>query len=224
MKNKHFDNLRLQSKKYARDWEHRHHGTLTPLGNKIMHSYEDPRDFGWWDDVQFKHGSRVVSVWWTHPRMAFADKTDEIARELMRPAPSINMFEGGVKNYKSLGKNKKRKRHISTTLVDRSTNPSFQDYTDWTIEFDNLLQDVRNTTDLAITPSIKIVQHEWCRGVHLCMPIEAVDKESLEQVAEISKQLLSGSCTLESLFRDYAYTKENWAHDRSVSTMPDTFK
>ena len=56
--------------------------------------------------------------------------------------------------------------------------------------------------------------------------IEAVDTESVEQIAEITKMILRGETSLDEMFRGYTgytYNKQNWAHDKSVSTMPETF-
>jgi hypothetical protein len=55
------------------------------------------------------------------------------------------------------------------------------------------------------------------------MPIEAVDADSVEQIAEITKMILRGETTLDEMFRGYTYNKQNWAHDKSVSIMPETF-
>ena len=217
MKNKHFEWMRKESKAYAKPWRRNHEKTA--LGNVLYHSYDEgPRDFGWWDDVAFKFGSQIVHVWWVHPRMMFADKTAEIADDSIPSSDEEWDLSGGVKNYKMLGKNKKRKRHVSTTM------PSFKT---WRQERYGQVKaataELRTTTDLEIKPHMKIVQLAHGRGISLCAPIEAVDAESVEQIAEITKMILRGETTLDEMFRGYTYNKQNWAHDKSVSTMSETF-
>ena len=217
MKNKHFEWMRKESKAYAKPWRHNHEKTA--LGNVLYHSYDEgPRDFGWWDDVAFKFGSQIVHVWWGHPRMAFADKTAEIADDSIPSLDEEWDLSGGVKNCKMLGKNKKRKRHVSTTM------PSFKTRRQERYEqVRAATAELRTTTDLEIKPHMKIVQLAHGRGISLCAPIEAVDAESVEQIAEITKMILRGETTLDEMFRGYTYNKQNWAHDKSVSTMPETF-
>lgn len=217
MKNKHFEWMRKESKAYAKPWRRNHEKTA--LGNVLYHSYDEgPRDFGWWDDVAFKFGSQIVHVWWVHPRMMFADKTAEIACDSIPPPDEEWNLSNGVKNYKMLGKNKKRKRHVSTTMPRFST-----EWTDWNARVRAATAELRTTTDLEIKPHMKIVQLAYGRGISLCVPIEAVDAESVEQIAEITKIILRGETSLDEMFRGYTYNKQNWAHDKSVSTMPETF-
>jgi hypothetical protein len=217
MKNKHFEWMRKESKAYAKPWRRNHEKTA--LGNVLYHSYDEgPRDFGWWDDVAFKFGSQIVHVWWVHPRMVFADKTAEIAEDSIPSLDEVLDLSGGVKNYKTLGKNKKRKRHVSTTMP--SLKPQWQERYE---QVKAATAEVRATTDLEIKPHMKIVQLAHGRGISLCMPIEAVDADSVEQIAEITKMILRGETTLDEMFRGYVYTKQNWVHDKSVSIMPETF-
>jgi hypothetical protein len=150
--------------------------------------------------------------------MMFADKTAEIADDSIPSLDDTWDLSGGVKNYKMLGKNKKRKRH------SRRNMPSFK--TRWQERYAQVKAatvEVRATTDLEIKPHMKIVQLAYGRGISLCMPIEAGDAESAEQIAEITKMILRGETTLDEMFHGYVYNKQNWAHDKSVSIMPETF-
>jgi hypothetical protein len=207
MKNKYFDYMRAKAKKYAKTWHRANQ--LTPLGNALIHCYDNPdnkKEHGWWDDVQFKLGGQVITVWWIHPRMAFSDTTDTVAYDSLPPAPEWNWASSGVKNYKKIGKNKNRKRLVSTTIP-----PSPASFTEWCDLWKVRRAEVRQSTDIVIRPSIKVDQLSWCRGVSLCIPIEAVDADSVEQVAEIAKKLLRGETTLDELFPNYTYTKDDWA-------------
>jgi hypothetical protein len=150
--------------------------------------------------------------------MVFADKTAEIADDSIPSLDEVLDLSGGVKNYKRLGKNKKRKRHVSTTMP--GLKPQWQERY---AQVKAATVEVRATTDLEIKPHMKIVQLAHGRGISLCMPIEAVDADSVEQIAEITKMILRGETTLDEMFRGYVYTKQNWVHDKSVSIMPETF-
>ncbi len=210
MKNKHFDWIRSEAKKYSKTW-HRAN-KRTPLGNALIHCYDDPslkKDKGWWDDVQFKLGNQVITVWWIHPRMAFSDATDTVAHDSLPPAPEWNWAAGSVKNYKKIGKNKNRKRLISRTI------PSSPDsFTEWCDMWKERRKEVRESTDIVIRPTMKVEQLDWCRGVHLCIPMEVIDAASVEQMAEVAKKLLRGETTLEELYPEYTYTKEDWAAEK----------
>lgn len=214
MKNKYFDLMRKSAKEYAKDW-HRHN-QLTPLGNALIHCYDNPHEMGWWDDVMFRLGGQVICVWWTHPRMQFADQTNEMARNLMPPSPPWNLREGSVANYKRLGKNKKRKKIVSYTMA-----PIHDTWKEWSAECDKKTEEVRRTTDLVIRPSMKIEQLNWCRGVSLCIPEEAIDAVSVEKMAEIAKQLLRGETTLEELYPDYTYTRHDYEADGVKTKNPE---
>lgn len=205
MKNKYFDQKRTAAKKYAKKW-HRY-GEMTPLGNVLYHQYpeEHKKTEGWWDDVAFRMGSQIVVVWWVHPRMVYSDTASNAAYELLEAAPKWDLSADGVKNYKRIGKNKNRKRVISTTMA-----PIPKDFRDWADDWDAKTKLIQETGDIVIKPSIKIEQYDWCRGVSLCMPVEAIDAKSVEYMAELAKQILRGETTLEKLFPGYTYTKEDW--------------
>ena len=215
MKNKYFDLMRKSAKEYAKTW-HRHN-QLTPLGNALIHCYDNHQhEMGWWDDVMFRLGGQVICVWWTHPRMQFADQTNEMAHNLMPPSPPWNLGSG-TPNYKRLGKNKKRKKIVSYTM----DSPTPGTWKEWSAECDKKTEEVRRTTDLVIRPSMKVEQLNWCRGVSLCVPEEAIDAVSVEKMAEIAKQLLRGETTLEELYPDYTYTRHDYEADGEKTKNPE---
>ena len=215
MKNKYFDLMRKSAKKYAKTW-HRHN-QLTPLGNVLIHCYDNHQhEMGWWDDVMFRLGGQIICVWWVHPRMQFSDQTRDTAHDALPPAPPWDITGGSTPNYKLLGKNKKRKKIVSYTM-----SPTPITFEEWADEWDKKTEEVRRTTDLVIRPSMKIEQLDWCRGVSLCIPEEAIDAVSVEKMAEIAKQLLRGETTLEELYPDYIYTRHDYEADAAKTKNPE---
>lgn len=210
MKNKYFDLMRKNAKKYAKTW-HRHH-EVNADGNVLYHCYSEPKSEGWWDDVAFKIGSQVVVVLWVHPRMAFKDQVNDQAMEDCNHLyPTDDWFSGGKKIYKKLGKNKKRKRHIMTEM--RQTPQSTRD---WCDAIHAREKELFLTTDAVIRPSMRIEQCNHARYVYLCMPVEAVDEKSVNEMANVAKRLVKGETTLAELFPEYSYTKEDWAKEKFV--------
>ena len=214
MKNKHFDRKRSAAKLYAKSW-HRAN-KLTPLGNALIHCYETPKKYGWWDDVMFRLGSQVVVVWWVHPRMTFSDETSEMAHDLLPPAPEWNIRANSTPVYKKVGKS--RKKTVAYTMA-----PVHKSFADWCEEWDNHKEQIRRTTDLVIRPSMKVKQLDWCRGVSLCIPEEAVDAASVEKVAEIAKKLLRRETTLEEPYPGYGYTRHDYEHEANSTEDPENW-
>jgi hypothetical protein len=208
LKNKEFDRRRREAKQYAKKWHNIRH--VNPDGNYLYHSYPEPKDMGWWDDVSFRLGSQVVVVAWIHPRMAFSDKTKDIAYGLLPEAPPTK-WEKASTNYRRIGKNKNRKRVVSYNMT-----PFDGDFLAWCDLWDKTTLDIRKTTDLIIRPSIKIEQLDYCRFVSLVAPVEAIDEKSVNDMANMAKTILRGETTLEELFPEYVYTREDWA-----SEVPD---
>lgn len=219
MKNKRFERNRVDAKKYLKKWWRRRE--LTELGNAIYHVYDNPENKkteGWWDDVAFVMGSQVVSVWWIHPRMAYHDKCSNLAQKAtdeVMTYPSGDLFDGSTKNYRYLGKNKKRKKIVSHTMAP--INESYRIYFDKLHEFEAKFQ---KTGDVVIKPHMKVEQLHWCRGVSICMPVEAIDLISVEAMAELVKKILRGETTLEKEFPDYTYTKDDWNREFPEGLYP----
>lgn len=208
MKNKHFEWMRAEAKKYAKTWWR--NSTVNKDGNALYHCYTEPKTEGWWDDVAFRLGSQVVIVWWVHPRMKYSDTVENMAIEACNHLypHDDNWFEGGTKIYKKLGKNKKRKRHIMTQMKESSSSMK-----KWSDALRAKEKEIHSDNEISVRPSISVQQLSWARGVELCMPVEAVDAISVNEMANIAKRLLKGEVTLEQLFPGYTYTKEDWTKE-----------
>ena len=44
------------------------------------------------------------------------------------------------------------------------------------------------TSDVIAKPFIKIHQYNWCRGVQLCIPIEVLNENDVNELANIAKK------------------------------------
>lgn len=209
MKNSRIEHKIAAAKRYAKSW-HRY-PEMTPNGVVLYHSYpeEHKKTEGWWDDAAFRLGSQIVMVCWVHPRMRYSDMTSEIARAQMPPAPDSKFFEGGVKNYRRIGKNKNRKRLVSTTLT-----PFSGEFSEWCDLLNKRTIEIQETSDIQVRPEIKVTQCDWARLVDVCMPVEAVDAQSVEDMTLAVKDILAGNITLQDLFGDYVYDRNTWLSER----------
>jgi hypothetical protein len=56
---------------------------------------------------------------------------------------------------------------------------------------------------------------DWCTGLELCIPVEVRNVAELKALAEIGRRLLKGETTLDRLFADYAYGRDEWLAEQS---------
>jgi hypothetical protein len=208
MKNKKFERNIQSAKRYAKIWKRR----LSKKKNYIPHCYDGTKTLGWWDDVFFRYGSQVIAVWWVHPRTVYQDKCKEIAYNefiKIKPEEDTSLFEAAETVYKQLGKTKKRKRAQFYRLTSSS-----QSICEWRNAMKEREEELLKTSDVAIRPYISIRQLDWCRGVDICLPIEVIDEESLETLADLVRDILSGRKKFEDLYPEgYTYTCDDWNHD-----------
>lgn len=209
MKNKHFDRLRAAAKKYAKSWHRAPYKDSNGIVLYHLYPEESKRVLGWWDDSAFKLGSQVIQVSWIHPRMSFSDETESEAFDLVK-SPSWHWLSplDGEKIYKKIGKNKKRKRHILTRFKEPDQN-----FIDWSKSVDEKMKELRQSTDLVIRPSFSVAQLNWGRKVNICAPIEAIDEKNVVKMTLLVKGILLGKTTIEQLWGDYTYTKNNWIEE-----------
>ena len=177
---------------------------------QIYHHYspENLKTHAWWDDFAFMWGSQKIVVWFVHPRMAYHDKIDDIVYRSMKPSPyDKDWLVSATPNYKYLGKNKKRKKVISW-----STNGfgGCSDYYDaWRTKTEILCK----TSDYKQKASIGIRQYNYCRGVELVVPIEAVNEEGLMKLKEIVINHLKDPTYFQREFGSYVYSSEDWIRE-----------
>lgn len=218
MKNRHIEKLRAQSKAYARD-KRTHSKTQWDSKRKIYvyHVYypegtPEYKKHTYWDDVSFYHGSQMISVWWTHPRYHYIDELDHLAwehtSEKFKEPAVLAIDEIGEKIYKAIGKNKKRKRHVSTQ-VTYNRNEQFFD------EWKRTSKEYCATSDMVVKCSYKIAQYGYCRGIDMCAPFEIRSEDDLLKLAEFVKVCLADPYHFKKTFGDYTYTKEDWKQENA---------
>lgn len=206
MKNQSTERKIKKAKRYAKSWA----GTrqLNEQGNYIVHSYEEPKEVSWWDDVSFKLGSQVVVVWWIHPRQHYQDLCEQRIDEQM-PSPPISaddFLEGSTPNYKKVGKNGNRKKIVSYTLP-----PFSQELSDYYERKKQATNELLKFGDVVAKPFIKIKQYDWGRGVELCVPIEVLNENDVNELVEIAKKLITRQTTIDELFPNCQYDKHNFS-------------
>lgn len=205
MKNKFIENKKRAAKRYAKKW----HRKLNQHGHYLPHCYSksERKKLAWWDDVFFKMGSQVVAVWWVHPRQHYYDLCENHTFSLM----PLNLNDGRVKfkpsKYKKLGKSRKKAILFQTVELPVHEIEKKQQY--WQ-QYETKFDEVLLNNDFVVQPFMQIKQYDWCIGVDLCLPIEALDEMSVNEMAHIAKKLLRRETTLAELYPNYVYTKENW--------------
>lgn len=205
MKNQSIERKIKKAKHYAKSWA----GTrqLNKQGNYIVHSYEEPREVSWWDDVSFRLGSQVVAVWWIHPRQHYEDLCrQKINEQMPRPPVSVDDFLKGTPNYKKVGKSGKRKKIASYTL-----EPFSQELSDYCERKKQATNELLKFGDVIAKPFIKIKQYDWGRGVELCIPIEVLSENDVNELAEVAKKLITRQATIDELFPNCQFDKHNFS-------------
>lgn len=209
MKNKKFEYNRRKMKE-----THRNNGMRldTHRGIHAYHLYPEPlRDKAWWDDFSFIRNNYKVVVWFTHPRMIYHDKvTSAVFEEALKIKPERDSFDKWFDkanaNYKKVGKSRKK---IVTYTCPESTKEQQEWYARVKWEEEIAL----TTSAFSVKPSIKIECLDWCRGVSLCAPVEAVSEDGLRQLKTLVTRLLNGETTLEKEFPNYLYTSNDWIRE-----------
>lgn len=211
MKNKAIEHRIRQAKHYAKTWGHQHR--LNAQGNYIVHDYDTPRLLSWWIDVSFKLGSQIISLSWIHPRQYYQDLCEEFIDHQMPPLdiPAKDILPIQTINYKKLGKNGNRKKVVSYTMGE--FHPEFLARAE---QKRTALDTLLTTSDITAKPFIQIKQLNWCRSVHLCVPIEVLSEDDANRLVDIAKQLITRQTTLDELYPDYEYNKNHWIQEQPL--------
>ena len=101
-----------------RQYHRTHQWRLSEGGLYIPHAYwnMDADSLSYWDDVGFILNGRRVIVWWRHPRDLHRDAIESQAWSEAGDSPRDNwLCEGGIQNYKKVGKSGRRKKPGSCT-------------------------------------------------------------------------------------------------------------
>ena len=183
---------------------------LDPTYNlRIYHCYRDRHHISYWDDVGFHMGSQRVVVFWTHPRMNYADEIEMVAHnEAKAKFPPVNdIFDkkNYQKNFKRVGKS--RKRVHSYTLKDHVDQDGYWDY------FKELQEKYLRESDYKQKCFFKVTQLDYCRAVHICIPVEVRDESELNELTMIVRSLLKNPNKFQELYGDYEYTKDDYSKE-----------
>lgn len=218
MKNPYWEQLRRLMRQY-----HRHHPWHLDNGLFVPHSYTESRTLSWWDDVGFILNRRRVMVWWTHPRMEYADAITDMAwQQAGEPSQyGDQLFLAGEKQWKKAGRSRKKVvAYRSPPLTDVQ-----QEYYTRLNSIEARLQD--QGIELTVRPSVSMISLNWCTGITACLPIEVRAKEDIGELAALTRRLLKREVTLTDLFPDYKYDRADWLseseqrqHDMRSRNLP----
>ncbi|MDO5686440.1 MAG: hypothetical protein Q4G42_03490 [Neisseria sp.] len=215
MKNQKYEKMRRSAKQYAKKWSH----PVSAQGNYLTRIYDEPQQLGWWDDVVFRMGSQIVSVWWMHPRTAYQTQAAFPQIEDGVGDCAIAMEENLVPVYRYLGKNKKRKKvlYYEPAEQDVAAEDESADENDAAYEAALAAEEkALRESDVVIRPHMQVTQTPWGKWVDLCMPVEAVDVASVEAMAATARRLLRGETSLNELFPHYTYSKTDWIKENEA--------
>lgn len=165
LKSQKFEKLGRAQKQYHRNrpWG------LSSSGLYVPHDYSEKTgaDLSWWDDVGFILNKRRVIVWWQHPRYLYSEEIGRRARALAGDDPSDGwLFEGGTKNYKQVGRS--RKRLVSYT--SRKPSEAQKQYYSACREIEQRL--TVEGVEFEVGTSWSRERLSWATGIELIVPLE----------------------------------------------------
>jgi hypothetical protein len=201
MKNRYYEQLRRRMKQY-----HRHHQWQLDHGLFVPHTYPDDRILSWWDDVGFILNRRRVMIWWTHPRMQYADAiTDRAWQEAGEPPlHGDSLFSPSEKQWKKVGRSRKK-------VVAYRSQPMPDAQKEYYAKLRSIEMRLESEgIDLVVRPSLSSATFDWCTGVSACLPIEVRNREEVGALAVLARRLLKGEATLTQTFPGYAYGRDDW--------------
>jgi hypothetical protein len=203
-KNKHYESKFRQQRIFGSK-----HNQRLINGIVVRYVYNDePRKLTWWDDTGFNLNGRRVTIWWTHPRHQFNEAVSDLAYENIPYVTNDEpLFHESDKIFKYVGKSGKRKK--ANGFKSRSVPERRKWYEELRAEEKRL----STVTDITIVPHYKVDILNWCRGVHICVPLEIHGVSDLHVLCNLVKKLLKGETTLEKEFPGYRYTKDDWARE-----------
>lgn len=122
------------------------------------------------------------------------------------------LFEGGTKNYKMVGKFKRRKKLFTTT--SRAPSEAQTQHYAKLQQIEERL--TRDGIDLEIRPSWKWERLTWAMGVSLVAPLEVRNEKELAEVARLARALILQKTSLAAEFPGFVYNKASWLHEQAL--------
>ncbi len=213
MKNKYYEYLRQKRKEYIKSNKFIEK-QFNKNGLAVYHIYDDnvQKNLSWWDDVGFKMGKQYYVVWWTHPRMKYADLSEDIAHNVVDDLygkMSGDFFSDSTKNFKKVGKSRKKVMSYTcnTNRGDAESN--------WYDEFQKARDDTLFNGSVVAVPSFKITPLAYGKGIDICYPMEVRNEADLKTLVDLVKRLLRCECKLSDLVGDYKYSRDEWMSENN---------
>lgn len=209
MKQDHIEQLKRKAKLHHRN----------NLGNSqykdgilVHHLYGKSNEtkLTWWDDFGFILNDYQVSVAWTHPRCGYLDQTKTLAHETVskhgNPQYNENFTHEHDPIYKRVGKSRK--------VVD-SYNTRFFNNSDYFEAVKKEHEKILVSSDLIIKPKMNPKWTNHSRFIYLCAPLEVRNENDLIVLADITRKLLRRETSIDDLFPNYTYSKQNWIDEKN---------
>lgn len=210
MKNPYYEYLGRRMREY-----HRTHQWRLSGGLYIPHAYwnMEPESLSYWDDVGFILNGRRIIVWWEHPRRIYAEAITSMAWEEAGDGPRDDwLFEGFTKNYKLVGKSRKRKK-LSSYTSRAPSEAKMQHYAKLRQIEERL---AREGIEQEVRPSWKWERLTWAMGVSLVAPLEVRSEKELAEVARLARALILQKTSLAQEFSGFVYDRASWLRDQAV--------
>ena len=226
MKNIYVENLKRRAKIYHQSNKRNRHLERDILVHHIYAYHEDLERLTWWDDFGFILNDYKVAVAWEHPRQRYADEIKDLAYSLVQerfPEPAsehknLKKFfkQIATPNYIKVGKSRKKIQSLNfdRDFINGPLSNRFE-------ESKKIEQIIGFTSEIEVKPSINSRWTNRSRFVSLCLPIEIRSESDLNVLASIVKRLLKRETTLDELFPDYVYTKDDWLVEKDLRVPND---
>lgn len=195
---------------------HRTHPWQLDAGVYMPHTYLEARTLSWWDEVGFIVNRYRVVVWWEHLRTKYADELHRQACDQAGPCTELSMFTHEEKYWKRVGRSRKKVvgyRAQASSAEERS-------YFDAIAVKEDQLR--LGGIEYSVRPSITVRRYSWGIGVELCTPQEVRNIEEARSLASMAKRLIKRQVTLDELFPDTSYDRENWLSESSARASEAT--
>lgn len=204
-----------------REYHRTHQWPLSEGGLFIPHAYWDmePDSLSYWDAVGFILNGRRIIVSWQHPRHIYGEAISDMAWKEAGDGPrDAWLFDGGTKNYKMVGKSRKRKK-LSTT--SRPPSEAQMKYYARIQEIEVRLS--RDAIELEVRPSWKWERLTWGMGVSVVAPLEVRNETELAAVARLARELILQKTSLVQEFPGFVYDKASWLREQAflAHDVPD---
>ena len=205
-----------QRKKSAKNF-HRNNQQRTHYKNGILihHLYPDRNEntLSWWDDVGFILNNYRVSIAWNHPRQAFLEHVQNLAFDMVSEAYSEDEFnllglsEEQTPIYKKIGRSRKIiKLYKQNFLPDNGFIEALR----------KTERELAACTDFNVVPKLDIRWTKRSRFVSACLPMEIRGEDDLMVLASTVKRLIKREVTLNELYPEFCYTKQNWLDEKTA--------